>query len=73
MRCGGRSFGPAVISDNWDHHWIWWLGPLTGSLIASLIWGGAMMLASPVGGAASNVAKSSAPSVQLDMMAPSSV
>jgi aquaporin Z len=29
-----RSFGPSVISGLWDGWWIYWLGPLIGTLIA---------------------------------------
>lgn len=32
-----RSFGPAVISGVWpDYHWIYWIGPILGSLLAYL-------------------------------------
>jgi aquaporin Z len=31
-----RSFGPAVISGQWGGWWIYWLGPLTGAILASL-------------------------------------
>jgi len=34
-----RSFGPALVSGTWANHWIWWLGPLLGATIASLLWG----------------------------------
>jgi len=34
-----RSFGPALIADFWDDHWIWWAGPLTGAVAAALAWG----------------------------------
>ncbi|USP82317.1 uncharacterized protein yc1106_09591 [Curvularia clavata] len=31
-----RSFGPAVITGVWPgHHWIYWLGPLLGALLAA--------------------------------------
>ncbi|KAH6661333.1 aquaporin-like protein, partial [Truncatella angustata] len=31
-----RSFGPAVVSGAWpSHHWIYWIGPILGSLLAS--------------------------------------
>mmetsp|Transcript_25804 Transcript_25804/g.65605 ORF Transcript_25804/g.65605 Transcript_25804/m.65605 type:complete len:228 (+) Transcript_25804:152-835(+) len=33
-----RSFGPSVIANSWDNHWIWWAGPLTGATIASFLW-----------------------------------
>jgi len=32
-----RSFGPAVVNGCWNNHWIYWIGPLTGSTAASLI------------------------------------
>ena len=31
-----RSFGPAVVSGQWDGFWIYLIGPLTGALLASL-------------------------------------
>jgi aquaporin Z len=31
-----RSFGPAVISGQWVGWWIYWIGPLAGSLLACL-------------------------------------
>ena len=31
-----RSLGPAIINNQWEHHWVYWLGPITGSVIASL-------------------------------------
>jgi len=27
-----RSFGPAVIANYWDNHWIYWIAPLLGSI-----------------------------------------
>ena len=39
-----RSFGPALVSGNWDDHWIWWVGPLTGATLASLLWGAVKFL-----------------------------
>ena len=30
-----RSFGPAVIAGFDKHHWIYWLGPILGSLLAT--------------------------------------
>jgi len=32
-----RSFGPALVSVHWQGWWIYWIGPLMGSLLASLI------------------------------------
>jgi len=31
-----RSFGPAVLSGQWQGWWIYWIGPLIGALLASL-------------------------------------
>lgn len=28
-----RSFGPAVIANFWDHHWVYWVGPLLGGAL----------------------------------------
>ncbi|XP_078545264.1 aquaporin-5-like [Lissotriton helveticus] len=33
-----RSFGPAVIMKSFVHHWIFWVGPLIGGILASLIY-----------------------------------
>jgi aquaporin Z len=32
-----RTFGPALISGRWDGWWIYWLGPMLGTLIAILV------------------------------------
>ena len=34
-----RSFGPSLVANSWEHHWLWWLGPCTGATIAALLWG----------------------------------
>ena len=39
-----RSFGPALIANEWDDHWIYWLGPLIGGGAAGLIYYFAYML-----------------------------
>jgi len=33
-----RSFGPALIADSWADHWVFWVGPLVGGLMAGLIY-----------------------------------
>jgi len=33
-----RSFGPAVFSDVWHYHYLYWFGPIAGGIIAGLIW-----------------------------------
>jgi MIP family channel proteins len=30
-----RSFGPAVAANVWDSHWVYWLGPIAGALLAA--------------------------------------
>jgi aquaporin Z len=29
-----RSLGPALVSGIWEHHWLYWFGPITGALLA---------------------------------------
>lgn len=33
-----RSFGPATVMNSWENHWVYWLGPLSGSIVAALIY-----------------------------------
>lgn len=33
-----RSFGPAVVSGVWKDHWIFWAGPMSGAILASLLY-----------------------------------
>lgn len=33
-----RSFGPAVVTGTFPDHWIYWLGPVLGSLLASFVY-----------------------------------
>lgn len=32
-----RAFGPAVMADYWDFHWIYWIGPLLAGLFVGLL------------------------------------
>ncbi|KAM6475108.1 aquaporin-4-like [Liasis olivaceus] len=31
-----RSLGPAVITGFWEHHWVYWLGPILGAVLAGV-------------------------------------
>ncbi|KAJ4834846.1 Aquaporin TIP1-3 [Turnera subulata] len=32
------SFGPALVSWSWSHHWVYWLGPMLGAAVAALVY-----------------------------------
>ena len=32
-----RTFGPALISGTWEFHWIYWVGPIIGGIIAGVL------------------------------------
>jgi len=32
-----RSFGPVVIGGRWSYHWVYWVGPTLGSVVAVLL------------------------------------
>jgi MIP family channel proteins len=33
-----RSFGPATVMNSWENHWVYWFGPLTGSVVAAIMY-----------------------------------
>ncbi|MQA00461.1 MAG: MIP family channel protein [Dehalococcoidia bacterium] len=33
-----RSFGPALLSDTWTDHWVYWLGPLLGAVAGAFVY-----------------------------------
>ncbi|XP_070700551.1 aquaporin-1-like [Pempheris klunzingeri] len=39
--CGinpARSFGPAIIQESFDDHWVYWAGPVSGGVVAALLY-----------------------------------
>jgi MIP family channel proteins len=34
-----RTFGPAIVGGQWDHHYVYWIGPLIGGALAGLVYG----------------------------------
>lgn len=32
-----RTLGPAIVSGFWEFHWVYWIGPIIGGIIAGLI------------------------------------
>ena len=33
-----RSFGPSLVANFWDDHWVYWVGPLAGGGLAGLLY-----------------------------------
>ncbi|XP_023019051.1 aquaporin AQPAe.a [Leptinotarsa decemlineata] len=33
-----RTFGPAVIMNSWEYHWVYWVGPLLGGVVAGILY-----------------------------------
>ncbi|XP_061077041.1 aquaporin-4 [Conger conger] len=31
-----RSLGPAIITGIWEHHWVYWIGPVLGAILAGV-------------------------------------
>lgn len=43
-----RSFGPALIGGEWDHHWVYWVGPLLGGAVGGLLYSTLFLPRTPV-------------------------
>jgi glycerol uptake facilitator-like aquaporin len=33
-----RSLGPAIFSNQWENHFVYWIGPLVGAIVAGLLY-----------------------------------
>ena len=33
-----RTFGPALVSGYWDAHWVYWVGPILGAILATVLY-----------------------------------
>lgn len=33
-----RSLGPAIFANEWDYHYVYWIGPLVGAIVAGLLY-----------------------------------
>lgn len=34
-----RTFGPALAANSWDNHVVYWIGPMSGAILAALVYG----------------------------------
>ncbi|KAM6407770.1 aquaporin-8 [Rhynochetos jubatus] len=32
-----RAFGPAVVANYWDYHWVYWVGPMVAALLVGML------------------------------------
>lgn len=54
-----RSFGPAVVANQWESHWVYWVAPCSGAVLALLLW--EVILRPPVNAKAARDDSSSQP------------
>jgi glycerol uptake facilitator-like aquaporin len=33
-----RSLGPAIFAGQWEHHFVYWIGPLVGAIVAGFLY-----------------------------------
>eukprot|EP00112_Aurelia_sp_Birch-Aquarium-sp1_P007040 Seg1769.8 transcript_id=Seg1769.8/GoldUCD/mRNA.D3Y31 product=Aquaporin-1 protein_id=Seg1769.8/GoldUCD/D3Y31 len=33
-----RSFGPALVTNSWKDHWVFWVGPMLGGVLAAILY-----------------------------------
>lgn len=33
-----RALGPAFVMNKWDNHWVYWMGPILGGVVAGLVY-----------------------------------
>src|SRR3954451_953448 len=38
-----RVFGPAVIGNHWESHWVYWVAPILGGVIGALLYDKCLM------------------------------
>ncbi len=49
-----RAFGPSIIQGDWANHWIYWVGPIIGAVIAALLYNDVLLAGIRAGAAPSD-------------------